>query len=49
VSMKEFDQPLLLLFALTIGVLSMAAVLGWFAVSMGWTGIAGYFKQGVAG
>jgi len=44
---KSFDQPLILLFAVTLGVFGLAAVLSWFFASLGWSGPLGLLKGGV--
>jgi hypothetical protein len=44
---KSFDQPIVLLFAVTLGVFGLAAVLSWFFATVGWTGPLGLLKGGV--
>lgn len=45
---KKMDHPIVFLVVMTIGVFATASVLSWGAKSMGWSGIVGFFKGGVA-
>lgn len=45
--LDDFDHPLPFLFAMTIGVFAMAALISWGLSKAGFTGPLGIFKGGV--
>ena len=44
---EDFDQPLIFALSITMVVIGMIAILGWFFSSVGWTGPLGLVKGGV--
>jgi hypothetical protein len=44
---KSFDQPIVLLLAVFMGVFGLAAVFSWLFASLHWTGPLGLLKGGV--
>jgi len=48
VKLTDFDQPLVFVFAVTMAVVGMMAVLSWGFASLHWTGPLGLLKGGVA-
>jgi hypothetical protein len=45
--LEDFDQPIIFLFAVTIGVIGMMAVMSWLFVKLKWTGPLSLIKGGV--
>lgn len=45
--MGKLDHPIVFLFAVTLGVFGLAAVMSWGFASLGWTGPLGLMKGGV--
>jgi hypothetical protein len=48
VTAKDFDHPLVFIFAVTIGVVGMIGLGSWFFNSIGWGGPLSLLKGGVA-
>lgn len=44
---EKFDQPIIFLFSVTLGVVGIIALLSWVFASLGWTGPLGLLKGGV--
>lgn len=49
ITAEDFDQPIVFLFAITIGVVGMIAFLSWVAARFELTGLLGLLKGGVMG
>lgn len=45
--LKDLDHPVLFLFFITLGVLGIMSIMGYFMQKLDWTGPLGFFKQGV--
>lgn len=45
--LNDFDQPIIFLLVISLGVAAVWAILGWILLSVGWTGPLGLFKGGV--
>lgn len=45
--LNDFDQPIVFLLVISLGVAAVWAILGWILLSVGWTGPLGLFKGGV--
>jgi len=44
---EDFDQPIIFLLVLSVGVAAMWAIISWGLITLGWTGPLGLFKGGV--
>jgi hypothetical protein len=44
---EKFDQPIIFLFSVTLGVVGMIALLSWLFAALNWTGPLGLLKGGV--
>jgi len=46
--LSDLDQPLVFVLMMTMAVVGMIAVMSWGAARLGWTGLLGLLKGGVA-
>jgi hypothetical protein len=44
---EDFNQPIIFLLVITVGVVAMMSIISWILASLGWTGPLGIFKGGV--
>jgi hypothetical protein len=47
--LKDFDQPIVFVFSVTLAVVGMIAILSWAAASAHMTGLLGLLKGGMQG
>jgi hypothetical protein len=47
VTKTDFDQPLIFLIVIAIGVAAIWGIISWGLITLGWTGPLGLFKGGV--